>query len=151
MAELNFNEEQNNLAKKLLDNVDMLIKKYAYIGDGFRISIAQIIDSKPFSEEDESFESLDSIQNKIEKLQKQTDCVVSELKNIVYSLSYKHKSKNATFFLDGLLYSISEAMYEFGKLEGCSSGDIRTSDDILKLKKCYEDLRDKLLEETEES
>lgn len=143
MAEFKLNEKQKELMKKLSDGASELIKKYSNMGKAFEVT-TNMIKAKMNSCDDERIED---IQEEIEKLKSQTDNVEKALVKINYIAHGYDGYKSATSLLLAVQSLISDAIYELGKLEGYSLGEISTLSDTLTFARNYKALKNSLLGE----
>ena len=143
MAEFKLNEEQEQLMKRLSDDVKNLKERYSNMNETFKITI-NIVKGKMSSGEDESTKD---IKDKIEILQSQITSVIKELENVNCITRAYEGFTSATSFLLAVQSCISDVIYEFGKLEGYSLGEISTYGDKFGLTRHYGELKKSLLEE----
>lgn len=143
MAEFKLNEEQEQLMKRLSDDVKNLKERYSNMNETFKITI-NIVKGKMSSGEDESTKD---IKDKIEILQSQITSVIKELENVNCITRAYEGFTSATSLLLAVQSCISDVIYEFGKLEGYSSGEISTYGDKFGLTRHYGELKKSLLEE----
>lgn len=147
MAEFKLNEEQEKLMKKFSDDVNKLIEKYSNMEEAFEVTI-NIVKTKISSCEDENIKD---IQEKVETLQRQTRYVTEKLGKITYFTKSYDRYENDTSLLIEAQSLISAVIYELGKLEGYSSGNIHTYSDTHTFLRNFEALKNSLLEEKQSS
>lgn len=143
MAEFKLNEEQKELMKKFSDDVNELKEKYSNMNKAFE-TIRKNIATKLNSCDDER---LEEVKKETETLQRQTSNVIEKLGRINYLANGYDGYKNPTSLLLAVKSLISEAMYELGKLEGYSSGEIHTYSDTFVFARNYAALEKSLLGE----
>ena len=91
-------------------------------------------------------ENIEEVKEEIEALQKHTTYVIEKLGKINYIANGYDGYTSATSLLLAVQSLISDSMYELGKLEGYSSGDIFTFEDTCVFARNYEALKKSLLE-----
>lgn len=143
MAEFKLNEEQKELMKKFSDEVNELKEKYSNMDKAFE-TITKNITAKLNSCDDER---LEEVKKETETLQRQISYVIEKLGKINYLARGYDGYKSATSLLLAVKSLISDTMYELGKLEGYSSGEIHTYSDTLVFARNYAALEKSLLGE----
>lgn len=143
MAEFKLNEEQKELMKKFSDDVNELKEQYFNMKKAFGI-IEKNITAKLNSCDDER---LKEVKEETETFQRQISYVIKKLENINYLTKGYDGYKSATSLLLAVQSLISDAIYELGKLEGYSLGEISTLSDTLAFARNYEALKNSLLGE----
>lgn len=142
MEKFKLNEEQKHLMKKLSDDVNGLIQKYSCMKDTFDVTISKVKAKMNYCND----ENIEEVKEEIEALQKHTTYVIEKLGKINYIANGYDGYTSATSLLLAVQSLISDSMYELGKLEGYSSGDIFTFEDTCVFTRNYEALKKSLLE-----
>lgn len=143
MADFKLNEEQVNLMEKFNADANDLKRKYYHMKDAFETTIKRIKNKMNACDN----ENLKEIQNEIETIQRQVTYVIEKLGKVETITSYYGGYKSGVLLLIGIQEIINDTMISLGKLEGYSSGEISTFNDINTLNRNYAALKKSLLGE----